>query len=267
MSDEKSVVKASLINLEMPESVDTAVKNLSAPPTESAGQFFKDVIDLVVGPFHAFVEKRRLSWQFGVDQFKTDLQKQLDQIPEEKRTVPNMQIAAQTVQDSLFCAESEELRKMFVNLLASSVNSDKVDSVHPSFSGIIRRMTSADANVLMRFKARNSFPVVNYRYVVEQGHSVFEENVMDPRASQEETKSISRSLVVLQSFGLVRLEYERFLVAEGIYSEFDKHPCITAKESYLAVAKARNPLVKDVDYQRGIAELTPLGKQFLEVCT
>ena len=86
MSDEKSVVKASLINLEMPESVDTAVKNLSAPPTESAGQFFKDVIDLVVGPFHAFVEKRRLSWQFGVDQFKTDLQKQLDQIPEEKRT-------------------------------------------------------------------------------------------------------------------------------------------------------------------------------------
>ena len=266
MSDEKSVVKASLINLEIPESVDTAVKNLSAPPTESVGQFFKDIFDLVAGPIHAYVEKKRLNWQFGIDQMKIDLQKQLDQIPEEKRTVPNMQIAAQTVQDSVFCAESEELRKMFVNLLASTVNSDKVGNVHPSFSGIIRRMTSADANVLIRFKARNSFPIVNYRFVLDHGQSVFEENVMDPKASLEEIRSISRSLVVLQSFGLIRLEYERFLVADGTYSEFDKFPMIEPKESFLESAKTNNPLIKDVDYQKGIAEITSLGKQFLDVC-
>lgn len=72
---------------------------------------------------------------------------------------------------------------------------------------------------------------------------------------------------MLQSFGLIRLDYERYLTADGIYSEFDQHPMITAKDDVLSKAKAANPLIKDIDYQKGIAELTPLGKQFLEVCT
>lgn len=267
MSDEKNVIKASLVNVEIPESVDNAAKNLSGPPTESAGQFFKDVIDLVTGPFHSFVEKKRLNWQFGIDQLKVDLQKRLDQTPEEKRTVPDLQIAAQAIQDSVFCVESEELRKMFVNLLASSVNTDKVDDVHPSFSGIIRRMTPNDARVLLRFKKQSRIPIAKIQFSLKRGHAEIEEDVMDPLSPPQESISVSRSLEILQSVGLVRLDYSNYLIADGIYSEFERHPMILSKESLLPIWQATNPDIKGIEYKRGIADLTSLGKQFLKVCT
>lgn len=61
---------------------------------------------------------------------------------------PDIQIVAPALEASKYCVEKEELRKMFVNLIASSINSDKVASVHPIFNDIIRKLSSTDALLL-----------------------------------------------------------------------------------------------------------------------
>ena len=49
MADDKAVSKKSLINVEIPDSVDNAVKNLTDKPSANIGQTFADCWFLVFG--------------------------------------------------------------------------------------------------------------------------------------------------------------------------------------------------------------------------
>lgn len=251
----------------VPQFVEKTGENLLVPVAKEIGTTFADIWNIIFGNISLYAEKAKYYRAQKLEQFKALTEKKFQAIPDNQKQLPDLQVIGGTLEDSRFCFDKDELRDLFATLIASSMDSEKADKIHPAFSGFIRRMTPADARVLMRFKASNRFPIVNYRFAMNHGHSVFEENVMDPKATPEEMRSVSRSLEVLQSFRLIRLDYESYLTADGIYSEFDQHHMITAKDAVLPMVKATNPLIKDINYQKGIAELTSLGKQFLEVCT
>jgi hypothetical protein len=70
---------------------------------------------------------------------------------------PPLHIAGQVMLQLPFCAEEPDLREMYANLLASSMNTDTSSSTHPAFVHVIQQLTSDEALVLKHVAARGDF--------------------------------------------------------------------------------------------------------------
>lgn len=117
MSDKNS----SLINLpDLPDSIDNAVKNLTDKPTQGVGQTLADVWYLVFGGITQAADKRRMKYAHDLELYKQELSQKIASIPEENLIEPSIQTTAQALENSKYCIESEELRKLFVNLISKS---------------------------------------------------------------------------------------------------------------------------------------------------
>jgi hypothetical protein len=153
--------KFALVNVEVPDSVDNAVKNLTDKPTANVGQTFADCWFLVFGGISQAAAKRKLKYNYALDQFEDGLKNKISKIPEEKRIEPDIQKVCPALENAKYCIESEELRNMFSNLISNSMNIDTADLVHPSFGEIIKQMSPLDANVFNFIIKRHANPIMN----------------------------------------------------------------------------------------------------------
>jgi len=68
--------------------------------------------------------------------------------PLEKIAKPNLAIAGPIVDAMKFVAHEPNLREMYANLLATSINADTAQNAHPAFIEFIRQMTADEARIL-----------------------------------------------------------------------------------------------------------------------
>jgi len=89
--------------------------------------------------------------QARTGKFFARVEKKLEQVPDERRQPPPATIAAPAaLQYALLgeAPEAAELREMFENLLASSMDSDTASSAHPAFVSMISQMSRDEARIL-----------------------------------------------------------------------------------------------------------------------
>lgn len=172
-----------LVNAEMPDCVDKTLTNLTEQPSKAIGSTVSDIWFLVFGGIGHVAEKRKLRYAVELEKYNEELHATVNEIPKERKIEPDIQIVAPALEASKYCVEKEELRKMFVNLIASSMDCDKVTSVHPIFTDIISKLSSMDA---LLFKT-----IANENYgddCIIFGASI---------------ESISFSLTILEQLGLI----------------------------------------------------------------
>ena len=81
MSDKNS----SFINLpDLPDSVDTAIKNLTDKPTQGIGQTFADTWYLVFGGITQAAAKRRMKYTHDLELYKQELSQAISICPRRK---------------------------------------------------------------------------------------------------------------------------------------------------------------------------------------
>ena len=182
--------------------------------------------------------------------------------------MPDTQIVGGALYDSRFCVDKDELRSMFENLIASSLSSDTVSNVHPSFSGIIRQMTCADAQILSKFKESDSLPIVNYQYITTNngGTVVAYRNVISCSIDGSELEHESRSLDYLKAIGLIDLNYGSHYVDETRYNVLSSAPFFKQLGYAVSSSPESYPNLSGTNIEKGIASLTDLGKQFVSIC-
>lgn len=97
------------------------------------------------------------------------LKDKVDKIPEEKLCEPEPYVAVPAIQQISYCNDSKELRDLYANLLASSMNIDKRWSVHPSFVDLIKQLSPDEAKLLKIFPTDISSlaPLVDCRVVMD----------------------------------------------------------------------------------------------------
>ncbi len=65
-----------------------------------------------------------------------------------------------------YTGHEESLREMYAELIASSLQKSKSDTVHPAFVEVIKQLTPAEARLIVHLKRLEEFPVI---CKVEQG--------------------------------------------------------------------------------------------------
>ena len=182
--------------------------------------------------------------------------------------LPDTQIVAGALEDSRFCVEKKELREMFENLIAASVNSDTADSVHPSFSNIIRRMSPHDASILKMFKERGNRPIANFVcHYKTGGFSHYYQNIFRAVDNFSAMEQDSLSLECLRSLGLISISYDSYLSNDAQYELLKNSKLLLETQDLFSCNPGISLTLEKCDFQKGVVSLTDFGTRFLKTCT
>ncbi len=95
----------------------------------------------VLSPINFPVERMRIKLEASQAKFREGVQKKISAIPQEKLCEPDPQVIINTIHDSQYSVDKDELREMFENLIAAACSIDTAEKTHPSFSNIIHQMS------------------------------------------------------------------------------------------------------------------------------
>lgn len=165
--DEEDIVmsedKASIFSDIVTSISEAAQKNIPETVRQTDG-----TLSTVVGFFNNVVlypvKKANITFQYRLEAFEDDLKEKIKDIPEENLQVPPTRVSGPTLEALRYAYDEEELREMFENLLASSMDNRKDIEVHPAFVEAIKQMSSLDAKVLSNWFV--DFKAGNVKYIV-----------------------------------------------------------------------------------------------------
>lgn len=246
----------------IPDSLDNALKNLTDKPTAAIGQSISDLWYLVFGGISASAEKKRLKLSNDIELFKEQLEEKIDQIPADQQKDPDIQIAAQALEASKYCVSSEQLREMFSNLIAGTMNKTMDPYIHPSFPEFLKQCSETDASLIKRLKDHNSLPVADILLTKEktmQSFNKFASDVFLPFGNLS-CEAVSISGAFLQKSGIINiLESQRFEQMDA-YSPFENLPV------YKEAKKAADTNEKLLILKPKMCSLTIFGRALIHVC-
>ena len=99
------------------------------------------------------------------------LAEKLENVPQENIVTPSINIAGPTIEAIRFTGESDELREMYANLLASSMNKETANRVHPRFVEVIKNMTADEAKLLDFMDKRTILNKITVLYLTKVDQS------------------------------------------------------------------------------------------------
>ena len=99
-------------------------------------------------PLAAMNYAGRKAKDYFESKFQSDMEKAAEAIPVAAIVEPKASIAGPALQGLAFSHEEDELRELYLNLLASSMNADKATYVHPAFVEVIKQLTAREAELV-----------------------------------------------------------------------------------------------------------------------
>lgn len=241
-----------------------------SPKMKAAGGNLSDValtitqtIKIALLPLAALnfgVEKAR---EYFERQFSKDLGEKAAAIPVEAIIEPKASIAGPALQGLAFAHEEPDLKEMYLNLLATSMDARAFTKAHPAFVEIIKQLTAEEADLLKAF-----LPLDEASTIVEirvgdtraQGFNILQTHIMDLRDHKTgERIENPRFAAMVENFirlGIVQVSYEIFAAAPGAYAWVDERP---EYKKFKLLFEDEN--VK-VSFQQGIIRRTKFGIQF-----
>lgn len=258
-------------NLEInviPKFIDKAM----SPVAESVGTTIAALWKITFGGIDIYAEKKHVERVNSLNQFKKELESKISDIPVDKLLEPKLHIVGPSIEASKYYFENEELRSMFSNLIAASLNIDTSEKSHPAFVEIIKQLSPLDANNLSLFKAGRALPIAEYRLILENngGYSVLKTHVFLENPHIDNIDLIASSMSNLLRLGLISIKYTEQLKAVGSYDKLENYPFfVNIKNILKNNIEVPIPMFIgciDITSQNGLVKVTPLGRDFISIC-
>ncbi|MGL5575415.1 MAG: DUF4393 domain-containing protein [Sarcina sp.] len=228
---------------------------------------FNNLWDITVGnKIEAWNKKSILKNNLDVQIFKESIENKMSQNSSDKFQEPTLSIIGPALEASKFYIEEEDIRNLFANLIAASMNSDFNNIIHHSFVEIIKQMNPLDAKIINSIKSTS--PIVHI-ISVDSEKTTKHLNLTLSRSYSAWHKNFYFSDIILESLsnsisidnlirlGLITLQ-ENELSSKNLYDHF--YNSETLKD-----LKTEHP---DINFQlqKSHLRLTNLGIAFKTVC-
>ncbi len=146
----------------------TLYEDALQPAVQEAGKFAARIphaINAALSDLDIWILKK----EYNIDKTKKLLACKLENIEPEKIVTPETYVAVPAIQSISYSMDSEELRNLYANLLAKSMNSDTKDFVHPAFVEIIRQMSPIDAQIFENIRNTDPRPLITISMRLSDG--------------------------------------------------------------------------------------------------
>lgn len=214
------------------------------------------------------VEKWILQREYNVAETKKLLEEKLQSTPPELIQPPEPHIAVPAIQYISYCMDNEELRDMYANLLANSMNSVVKNGVHPGFVEIIKQLSPDEAKFLKHMRNYKSIPTISLRYVHNEvakgGVDIIKEFTNVPMlAGCENAYSGEQYIDNLVRLGLLERKIGNAFIDKSRYEPLKNDPEFLRhnNDEY-----ARENGFDKCDVEEHIVRLTAFGEQFCNIC-
>lgn len=245
-------------------------------------------------------QKLELMNKLNFQKFSEDLEVKVSKISEEDIQEPPINIAGPAIEASKFHMGEDQIREMFAQLVASSMNKSQDSNIHPSFVEIIKMLSPDDAiNLRHLFKQGPELPIVNIKAVFSHDSSYFIEcnHVLFMCDNDRELHRQTLSIDNLIRLKLADVTYIYHLTNADLYKKYEQLPlyielknnyekeCLKFDSNLVDLDDKSNPqygqmseeqkaIVKEkiakarrrVEIGKGVINLTAFGSAFCKVC-
>lgn len=212
------------------------------------------------------VEKWVIQREYNVEETKRLLEQKLKNLSPDLIETPEPYIAVPALQYISYCMDNDELRDMYANLLANSMNKVVKNGVHPGFVEIIKQLSPDEARLLKRFKIVSVVPTINVRMKNEEGYGItIVKNFTDigEKANCEQKIDLNNYFDNLIRLGLLEKAEVLSTLETEEYDVLKKHPYIVSKINNIDLSKTK---YKTIDYVDSYIGITDFGRTFCEIC-
>lgn len=236
--------------------------DIAKPSVKSVGNALGDVFGIVFGALSYFPQKGNIYLKNNLEQYR----KKLENVPADKIIPVDPQIGAPIV-EKLRYTKNQEISELFTTLLANASNSEKVESVHPSFISIIEQLSPDEAKIINFLKDNDYIPYCNidgYRhdsdgggyYCIEKYSTLLSEKISF--LIKENEVAYLNNLIRL---GILRDKETLYKIGHPDYEK------LREKSEYFKNEKDYVPeIFRFIKFHNSFFEITEFGKMFIKAC-
>ena len=239
------------------------------PTSKSIGENIGLLVDGVFGWLGVWVKKQKIKQYKYINDFKNTLVDEIEKVPPEHLKEPEMYVVGPAIEASKYYYEEAQFKEMFAKLIAASCDDRDNDKISPYFVEAIKQISHKEAMILTLFrdKKTSALPIVNYRLILKTIGEKYYEKYVFIHDNPDNIRKYSDSLINLQRLGLVSLDFQNWLTDNNFYQIYKDNVFFkNTKQEILKNIENPDFECRDFDIQKGILELTPLGKNFIDLC-
>lgn len=246
----------------VPELYDDALKT-TAQETGKTIALIPQTINAALLPLRKWIAFR----EYNMEETKKLIAKKLAHISDEKIVTPEPYVAVPALQAISYSMDSHELRELYANLLAKSMNSDTKDSVHPSFVDIIKTLSPLDCRVLKNIVTNHTPPAFGFYEIQALNTNSGSYKIMLPYATSISFSTIEEVACSIDNLirnSLVSISDNEYTNNE-IYNEIDNNPEYI---KYKNIYEKRISKLGDYKFhtEKKAIKCTYLGLRFYNIC-
>lgn len=221
-------------------------------------QTFNDIWNGVFGhKIHYWAEKKRKEAEYNFECYVSLIDKKVSNIPEEDLQEPKLSIIRPALEASNSYIEEIEIREMFANLIAASMDKTYNGLVQHSFVEIIKQLSSHDAKLFNNFDT--SEPVVSLvNFTNKEGDYNTEIEKLYLSSDFQNYNLNEISLDNLIRLGLIEIHDSKYLSEDSLYERYSNF-------GKVCIGFELDETDSKVCLKR-ILQVTAFGKAFKEVC-
>jgi hypothetical protein len=186
-------------------------------------------------------------------------------LPEDKIVTPDPAIVCPSLEALRYTGNNVDLRELFSNLIATSMDADKMKLAHPSFVEIIRNLSSDEAKIMrfLNISDRQALLDIKFKKKTDaKGDIDYLRNVslIPQKTGINNVDLCSTYLDNLCRLGLIGIPSGRYLTNEALYDEIKALKLVTETQKGFESANAT------IVFEKKYTMLTDYGKQFCKAC-
>lgn len=215
------------------------------------------------------VEKWVLQREYNVAETKKLLEEKLQSTPPDLIQPPEPYIAVPALQYISYCMDNKELRDMYANLLANSMNSVVKNGVHPGFVEIIKQLSPDEAKILKYLQRHKKIPIISLLLFFKSGghHTFIKDFTNVPQlVGCEKPFDCENYIDNMVRLGLIRRSECEVLFVKSQYEAVKECDYITEKVKVINRDGHINPDYDHWEFMDGFVALTSFGQNFCNIC-
>lgn len=196
------------------------------------------------------------------ENFSKDLAEKTADIPDENLIEPKASLASSIINRLAFSHDEIDLKEMYLNLLASSMDSEKMKNAHPAFVEIINQLSADEARVWQGVAKSLHMPIIEIRQknVSNRTWNTVKSHVMQYVELSTGEPVVEPNLELWVNnwirLGMCSVDYDKTLAATGAYEWAESRP------EYLQYLNDNKDVDEKIEIQHGVLRVTELGRVF-----
>ena len=241
-------------------------EDLAKNPLQTTGKVF-DLLPRSIKALCFPLEKWILNREFAIKELSIRLNKKLEKIDGNDIISPDAYIAVPLVEQYSYCNDKDELKNLYTNLLASSMNKKTRNSVHPGFVDIIKQLSPDEAKIMKELYNVKREAVLDVNAASEEKESIvtyksysliaYKAKCDCPENTSAYVDNLTRLGLIINKTGI------KYLAEESYYTKIEELPQVKDLKEQI---KRRNDKYNIVKLDKGYIELTDFGQLFCKIC-